>query len=354
MPVVEKPILMVGSAPGENAEEVLSTFSSGLGELALAYSDGETGLRRGWVIFLAITQYMRHPDLEQSFSPPGGKPTGYGDLPRFRVKDGVSEVAFETLGYAEEARKSYEVFKRLRAEGKAPASVRFQVCLPLPEDAVHIFAETAEDHITIAKGYEAALAKEIQQICEIIPPADLLIQFDINWEVLAIAADDTTNERPLSFSLPGDPTDRYVDYIKKFGALIPEEAKFGLHLCYGDLAHRHYFEPKDLQVTVDMANAAHKARPRRIDYVHMPFPKERMDEAYFAPLKDLDMGDATLYAGLLHLTDGVEGSLKRAEILQRHYNGPFGVATECGIGHRPPDHTLDRLLTLHREVAQAL
>ena len=56
----------------------------------------------------------------------------------------------------------------------------------------------------------------------------------------------------------------------------------GCHLCYGDFQHQHFVEPSDLSVVVRMANAARKEVPRPIDYCHMPVPRNRDDEAYFA------------------------------------------------------------------------
>lgn len=349
-----KPILMVGSAPGTDTEDVMRQFAAGLGDRALAFSDGETGMRRGWVIFLAWTIYKTHHDLEPSYVHVGPIPSGYDDLPRFRVKPGVKEIRFDALGYAAEAKRSYSTFVRLRDDGHVPHDVRFQVCLPLVEDAVRLFSESLEDYLIIAAGYSEALTREIAAIVKAIPARDLVLQFDINWEVLAVAANDRTGTRPMTFALPGDPMERYVGYIQSLSGGVPNGALLGLHLCYGDLHHRHYFEPIDLDVTVRMANAAIAAAPRRIDYVHVPIPADRVDDAYFAPLRDLAIGDATLYGGLLHLRDGVSGSLARVEALKRHYVGRFGVATECGIGHRPADHTLDDLLALHRVVADAL
>ena len=354
MTKANKPILMVGSAPGTDAEDVIRHFAAGVGDRALAYSDGETGLRRGWVAFLAATIYKNHPGIEPSYLHSGPTPTGYEDLPRFRVKEGVKEIRFDTLGYAAEAKRSYAIYSALRDAGIVPAGVRFQVCLPMPEDAVRLFAETLDDYLAIVEGYSEALGREIAAIAEAIPPQDLVLQFDINWEVLAVAANDVTGRRPMSFALPGYPIERFVGYLKSFAGGIPRAAQFGLHLCYGDLHHHHYFAPSNLEVTVAMANSAVIAAPRRIDYVHMPVPANRVDNEYFAPLRDLTIGETTLYAGLLHLSDGVPGALRRVEVLRRHYAGHLGVATECGLGHRPPDHTLADLLALHRDVADAL
>jgi hypothetical protein len=101
-----------------------------------------------------------------------------------------------------------------------------------------------------------------------------------------------------------------------------------------------------------MANAAHTEVTRPIDYYHMPVPRTRDDAAYFAPLQDLASGEAKLYLGLIHHTDGRAGSLRRVATARQYVSG-FGVATECGLSRRPKE-TIPDLLRVHREVAAAL
>ena len=56
----------------------------------------------------------------------------------------------------------------------------------------------------------------------------------------------------------------------------------------------------------------------------------------------------------LAYVDGVEGTNKRIETFRRHYSGPSGVSTECGMGRRPADHSLTQLLQIHRDVVESL
>jgi hypothetical protein len=82
----------------------------------------------------------------------------------------------------------------------------------------------------------------------------------------------------------------------------------------------------------------------------MPAPRERDDEAFFAPLGNLKLHPETeLYLGLVHYTDGVAGAQKRIAAAQR-FVSTFGIATECGFGRRPPE-TVAPLMALHRDVA---
>ena len=73
--------------------------------------------------------------------------------------------------------------------------------------------------------------------------------------------------------------------------------------------------------------------------------------AYFAPLSDLDVGEAKLYLGLVHHTDGVAGARRRLATARKYVTG-CGIATECGFGGRPQE-TIPELLRIHREVAAA-
>ena len=42
---------------------------------------------------------------------------------------------------------------------------------------------------------------------------------------------------------------------------------------------------------------------------HLPVPRNRTDEVYFAPLRTLRLHPETeLYLGLVHYTDGIEGT----------------------------------------------
>jgi hypothetical protein len=133
----------------------------------------------------------------------------------------------------------------------------------------------------------------------------------------------------------------------------------GYHLCYGDYQHEHLAQPDDCRACVDIVNAAADAVERRIDWVHIPVPIEREDDAFFAPLDDLRLPKGTeLYLGLIHFRDGADGARRRIETGLRHAS-EFGVATECGMGRRPPERggeedSLRQLLRIHAETAAAV
>jgi methionine synthase II (cobalamin-independent) len=137
--------------------------------------------------------------------------------------------------------------------------------------------------------------------------------------------------------------------MKRLCAAVPEDVELGVHLCYGDFAAKHFNEPKDMGPMVEVAGALVKAAARRIDYIHMPVPIGRSDDAYFAPLKNLSFG-GELYLGVIHAGDGVEGARKRMATA-RKYAPQFGIACECGIARARKPELVQRVLEIHAAVA---
>ena len=59
--------------------------------------------------------------------------------------------------------------------------------------------------------------------------------------------------------------------------------------------------------------------------------------------------ETELYLGLVHFTDGLEGTRKRMATAEKVVMA-FGIGTECGLGQRPAE-TVVPLLALHRAAA---
>lgn len=356
-------ILLVGSIPGANAREAMRSCGEKIGDHLDCIPDGETGKRRIWINYLAATTYHGNdaletinrparvnPKLAEEWRQPGEDwaPRGYEDHWQFRVKPNVDKVIFEDLGYAKAAKESYPDFCDLRDEGVIAADARFMVALPLSESATRPFVSSREDFEILHAAYEQALLREVQDLTDCIPANDLVVQWDVCMEVLALETNDQ-NEAVFPWKPARDPMSRFIDSIKLAASNVPPRAPMGLHLCYGDLGHRHIIEPPNLQVVTSMALAALSALSRPIDYFHMPVPRDRADDEYFEPLDGVDFGTAKLYLGLIHHTGGIDTSLGLLETAQKHASG-FGVATECGFGRRAVD-TMPELLDIHREIA---
>ena len=189
------------------------------------------------------------------------------------------------------------------------------------------------------------MLEELDEITRTIPHSDLAIQIDIATEM------HTFLEVP---ELQKDyPIDELVEAFARLGNQVPADVQLGIHLCYGDPGHKHVREPTDTARMVDVYHRLTTAIHRPITWVHMPVPRDRHDDPYFSPLRDLRLKSGTeLYLGLIHLTDGIEGAKRRAAAAKRVVSD-FGVATECGFGRRPPE-TIPELIRLHRAVARQM
>jgi hypothetical protein len=142
--------------------------------------------------------------------------------------------------------------------------------------------------------------------------------------------------------------------IARLLGFVPMDIEAGIHLCYGDPGHKHIIEPADLGTCVAYANGITATAPRPVNFIHMPVPRDRSDAAYFAPLAGLSLPVETdLYLGIVHFTDGADGTAARLAAalasLAGHV-GSFGIATECGFGRRDPA-TIPPLLGIHAAVA---
>jgi hypothetical protein len=101
-----------------------------------------------------------------------------------------------------------------------------------------------------------------------------------------------------------------------------------------------------------MMNGIVAATKRPIDFLHIPVPKDRTDDAFYAPLKDFKRPKGMkLYLGLLHHDDDA-GDKKRVAVARRHV-AEFGLSAECGWGRTEPGR-LAGLLKGHRVAAEAL
>jgi hypothetical protein len=268
---------LVGSIGLDSVEEVFKVAGRTLGRRLKRVPDGEQGPRRLWISF----QYpflLASPFLKPD---PGGAHRKNSGFRLLVLADGVrpADLRFGELGYAREARASYQDFLAARGRGDLPKGVRFQVCLPTPMAVIRGFC-TGPDVAAIERAYEAAMIREAQSLCAAIPPADLCIQWDVCYEMIA------WDGQPQDFFPPITVThDDIVAPFPRLCAALPTDVELGFHLCYGDFGAKHAIEPKDAGRLVEISNALATAVKRPIAYIHMPVPRARNDDGYFAARK---------------------------------------------------------------------
>ena len=233
--------------------------------------------------------------------------------------------------------QSWAIFDRLQKAGVIPANVKFQISLPtpiaptynnmvpgdrpglLPALTQHFIGEVEQDRRRHApRPHRAAVGR--------VPGGaglgGLLRQGPRRFPHRDASTCSTT-----------------------IGDAVPAGIELGYHLCYGSPADEHLVQPKDTGVMVEMTNAIVAGVKRPIQFFHMPVPKGRTDDAYFAPLAKLKLRPETeLYLGLIHHDDAA-GDAARLAAARRHVRVD-GIATECGMARGDPTR-LPALLAAH-------
>jgi hypothetical protein len=334
-----------GSIPLEHEVDVFTTLAEIGGDRLRRVPDGELGDRKMWV----IGQYpvlAASPALQLGAFPADGltRRTCYQIPLELRPDKTEGDIAFEGLGYARHAESSYGLFRAMKKAGKIPGSWRLQVNLPTPSDVMPMIE--ASTKAAAEKAYRNALMAELEDIQRHIPHHELAITWDVVHAVLTW--EDPDNKYIKQFF--ADPKNDFMRSLVELGQAVAGDVELGYHLCYGSQDHKHALEPRDLTACVTISNEVAARLSRRIDYVHMPVPRERTDDAYFKPLAQLDrerIGE--VYLGLVHYTDGVEGARRRIKAAEK-YLPQFGIAAECGFGRRPTHQDVMRLIQLHADI----
>jgi hypothetical protein len=330
---------LVGSIPLEDNDAVFRFVGDHMAGYVRRIPDGETGERKNWIAFHAERMHdspqLREIDYAESY-----------DLPKFEVADGydADQIQLPDLGYAEAAIDSWQVFKNLRDQGVLPAYTRFQVSLPTPLATTAAYL-IPDDQPAFETAYRHKLLSELDDILQVVPHDDLAIQWDTAVEFALIEG-----------VWPSHLDDVRAEIDERLVGLadhVPEPVELGYHLCYGDRGHQHFQQPDDAGHLVRVANTVADGIDRTLQWVHMPVPRDRTDTAYIEPIENLEIPETTeLYLGLVHYSDGVEGTRQRIQAASEFIDD-FGVATECGWGRRDPE-TLDALATIHTEVADPI
>jgi hypothetical protein len=317
--------------------------------MVFALPDGETGPRAAWVGYEREQLVRPHPDVETvaTTESPTGIPRHAYETPVFRIRDGVSELHWDSWPRIDDAIASYRQFRALRDEGVIPAGLRFQIGLPFPSSALNGFkADFAADYAVAVRGFEDLVARELQRLTTEIPPADLAIQWDVCYEVLDL-------EGVVAWMGDGA-WERFAGPVERLTRLIPEEVLVGYHLCYGTFPEWPMYEARDMSLLVRMANHAVARSGRTVDWLHLAGPRymRSEDDDFFRPLTELEPDDARVFLGIVLPLDGVPGLKRRHATASRHLDD-FGVAMYCGFGRQPGADGMETMRE-HRRVANAI
>ena len=334
---------LIGSVPLENADEVFRRVSQSIGQYVIRLPDGETGRRADWIGF--VRRHLgKNPSFEKDESVPwfqfkqwDGKVIREWPLLKFLDGTDPASIQLET-GYSEDAIASFSKFETLQGEGIIPGAIKYQACSATPHAISYMYI-TPENQKAFTELYTTHLIEEVEKISGSIPHHKLAYQWDVCQEVLMWEG--------YFDSYPGYQDD-IIRTLAKVGDSVAGGIDMGYHLCYGSPLDEHCVQPKDIGNLVELANALMAAVSRRIDYIHLPVPKDRNDDAYFAPLAELELSMGTdLYLGCVHHNDH-EGNARKLDLALQHTD-IAGIGSECGWGRGNPEN-LNAILDAHKNL----
>ncbi|SMQ46020.1 unnamed protein product [Zymoseptoria tritici ST99CH_3D7] len=331
---------LVGSAPFPSTSTAFREHALGLPSRLKRIPDGETGERHYFTAFQA-GKFSAAPEVLVDFT--DNQDSQRKDFTVEEVKAAVEKLeakgGIET-GYDVAANESYSVFRKLKEEGVIPKDVKFQVGIPSVASTIgpminHAFQPALEPL------YEASLFRALQNIQAAIPHDQLSIQLD-----LAVDMAFWEGQYLTPWFAQGEGVDAVreyiVAYVGRMMARIEEDVELGVHFCYGDMAHKHFYEPPTtLAITSLLTHML--VFPHRISYIHFPIPVSAQTSlpTFLAPLTDItptlmEKG-LEVYPGVVQFDDE-KGTRERIAAVTRACPGlKFGVATECGWGRTPEE-----------------
>lgn len=152
-----------------------------------------------------------------------------------------------------------------------------------------------------------------------------------------------------------DVKDYVTEYLLRMIERIDHNVELGIHNCYGDMDHKHWFEPTSLRAVVDRGLRLFEDSSHKLDWFHLPVPVSAMNhlDDFFAPLVDLvpklKENSTDLILGVVQYNDE-EGTKKRIEAASKVVS-EFEIATECGWG-RTPEEEVDGIMKLSCGLSQ--
>jgi hypothetical protein len=301
-----------------------------VGDWLGALPDGETGDRFHWIIG-TIEKLREHPDLELRKD---GDWSDYDKVPIFKEKRG-HKLRAETLDFGHVAAfdESWPIFDELRQKA-GREDLAFQQGVPGDLDmAMFVFGPRG---VYKRRPFTEATLEEIRQVYE-RAGRDVVFQIEVPVEQVFVA------------KMPGPLQSLMARFMAKGIANLarrsPRGARFGIHLCVGDMNHKSLIRMKDSRPIVLLANAIAARWPddtSPLEYVHVPFSAAGVappsDVAWYRALEKLDIpGHVRLVAGFAHAEQTIEEQRRIRDRIERLARRRVDVSTTCGLGRSSPD-----------------
>lgn len=193
------------------------------------------------------------------------------------------------LRYAQFARRSLPVLRRLRAErGIGELSLLAGIPSPLSV-ALVVFGPVG---VVYERAFRRATARQITLAAPL--GEDVVFQIEAVLETVAVAGVPTLLSPAVAWAAAGR--------ISVLAALAPPGTRFTVHLCFGGLHGTAVLHPSSARPLVALANAIGRRWPRGrvLELMHLPLAQADRDAAldrdYYAPLARLTVPETTRIA----------------------------------------------------------
>jgi hypothetical protein len=247
------------------------------------------------------------------------------------------EVSSQATSLASHTAHAFQLFRRMKDEASLPRQARMSAAIWAPlygPAADSVLAEKQTDTLVAEisdlplslSGLTSELGVQIN-----IPFADVAELEEADGKLIAAEHLETTVVRLVN--------------------AVPRDAAVILHFSCREGAN-FKIASAHLDEMAALATSILKAVARPVELIHVPIPLKVPNEAFLSPLRKFVLPDPTrLCLGLIHLSDGFDGAMRRVEVA-RHHVSEFAVAARSGFASRSPDSLAD-FLQLHARVAEA-
>jgi hypothetical protein len=330
----------VGSMPQfDDAESALKWQLSTLAGAVRRLSGGETGDRLLW--FVPLVKDIKR--LSQVRTIRNGDWTGYRDIDVLRVRRRARFTSEDIpLRLAEFARAELAVLDGLNN----PQGLPLQVGVPGYLD-MSLYTFGPMGLLRYGRTFLRAVADQISEI-HTEAKDRIVFQLEVPAALIAVAAAPP----PLRSAVAA----LIAHLVTRQVARAPENSRFGVHLCLGDLGHSALLQLRSADPLVRLANALVDRWPngRSLEFVHLPLSggdqPPVVSPEFFAPLRRLRVpSDVTIAAGIAHEEQELHDQVTVRGLVETALGRRVDIATACGLGRRSPQaaqRAVDAMLAL--------
>jgi hypothetical protein len=324
---------LVGSIPLDSAEEAMTAALDRMGPDLRWLPDGETGERTNWILHI-VESFRDHPDLQIKRE---GDWSDYDATPVFTIRNGHT-LTGDALDFGHVAvfEQHYPLFLKLR-EQHGRNDLGYQVGIPGDFDMA-LFTLGPVGAFRHRQPFTDATLRAIRTIHE-QAGSDVVFQIEVPAELVFVA------------KMPGPLQPLMARFLARgitsLAARSPDGARFGVHLCLGDMNHRALGRMTDVAPLVHLSNAIAAGWPagRPLEFVHAPFaaaiepPVNR--KAFYAPLRNLRLpAGVEFIAGFAHEDQPLAAQQALRDHLDTLLGTQVGIATACGLGRREREQAI--------------